>query len=585
MSSPRDRPDGYALRVAVPTGWWELQRLPGDYIPNSFAATLVIDHDGNPTRVWTTSAASVSSLEETLGWICPADTRNVLLAAPATLPPRITESLDGDVPMTASHRPTRTSIVEPTGKPPTTYGRLLNTETPDRVYRDGPLHILLHTGRSHDGPVIAYRISETLPDQLPTLMFCSARHLAPGEEVDADEEIRTVVRHVLEAPSTGEATPRQVAFLARHTARLAGLAAGPPEHPYPPGTRVVVHPDIPPLRATGTILATLDDNTGYLWRPDAADLPGHPWAAHPTWALPVRREATHATLDPPDTDLSVPQPGDGTNPYQPDILATGSLVTTIDDPRFTTATVLRALDDDTHGLRYQVQPHDAPLPPQLLPADDLIPLRPAAWPTVEALVRARLAGQLPPMLDEALVTLQETGLVVDRAPDGPGIIVAAPTPWATCPLLAPDDRLTAIAASADLAPPRHPTPMNSPGTAATIHHAGDTVHIRDPIHGHLAVPTDLHTRALRQPATVLADLLARRPWIPTYPDQPHAVAAALIAQYAPAELPTTVIAHNAAPVEPDAAIPDQATPATTTPPDVTITPETPGPDLSTGPEW
>lgn len=563
----------------MPAGWWELRRLPGDYAPSSFDATLVADRDGEPVPVWATQAANLSSLEETLGWTLPADSRHVLLAAAPALPPRGTGGHGGDVPLAVAHRPTRASVVERAGKPTTTYGRLLHTETPGRVHRDGPVQILLHAGLSDTGPVLVYRVSETTPDRLPTLMFCAARTLDPEERLDADDEIRSVAGHLLDLSSAGEASPRQLAFLHRHTTRLATLAAGPPAHPYPPGTRVVVHPDDPHLRATGTVLATVDGDTGYLWRPDTADLPGHPWATHPTWALPVRRADTHATLDPPDTDLSVPQPGDGTNPYRPSVLSTGALVATIDDARFTTATVLRVFDDDEHGLRYEVQPHDAPLPPQLLPADDLTALRPAAWPTVEALVRARITGHLPPTPGEALVTVQEIGLVLDDDLDGFGVIPVTPAPWTTCPTLVPDPFLTETAAASATRTPAAYLARPAP----TIRHSGDTIHLRDPLLGHLAVPADLYTRALRQTPAALTALLARRPWIPTHPDQPHTITAALAAQYAPTELTAPTAGHDPAPAEPDLAAPEPEAPPTATPTDVTTAPELPDPGLSAEP--
>jgi hypothetical protein len=104
--------------------------------------------------------------------------------------------------------------------------------------------------------------------------------------------------------------------------------------------------------------------------------------------------------------------------------------------------------------------------------------------------------------------------------------------------LDPGDHTRPVVARPD---PDH-TADAPPGAAstepATMRQLGPITRVDDPVHG-LDVSTTVFLTALRQPADTLTTLLARRPWLPTYPEQPLFVTAALAALHATADLPPT----------------------------------------------
>ncbi|MBL7518186.1 hypothetical protein I6A84_08670, partial [Frankia sp. CNm7] len=343
MSPPRPDAGDHrpAIEITTDSGIWRLGATLGKTDEGMrVTAELATDPAGTGTLtpVWTTAQPSLAALEETLGWAIPLPAQNLLRP---TVPRRgqhaqSARPLPDDVAR-ALARPTRTSLVHVTDQPTYSYGRLLTAEDPVCRWEQGAVRVDLFAGVSADGPVLGYRISELLPGQQPAVLFAGAHDDLPEwDDRHADDAISTVlVRAIRRGLDDTDGTPRQHAFLNRHHQLLAAAASFPPDPPYPPGTRVVVHRDNQALRATGTILAAVEDTTGqaYLWRPDAADLPGHPWRDHPSWAL--RAGPWHCT-----PTLATPAPAT-TGPDGPVVLTLGAVVATIDDPRFHTGTVLR----------------------------------------------------------------------------------------------------------------------------------------------------------------------------------------------------------------------------------------------------
>ncbi|MBL7498312.1 hypothetical protein [Frankia nepalensis] len=564
------------VEIEVTAGRWRLYPVLDNASEVQFAAELILGRTNKipgPPR-WAIVEPNVLALEEALGWAIPHPAQNALIVAQFDLPlppppPSPANPLRDDVLRTFAFRPTRASAVHGLTSQPLTYGRLLAVEHPTRSWDPGPLTVDVFEATTLDTRAAVYRISDTTPGQPPTVLFADFLTAIPdGDTLTTDDAIRHVLLAVLHRAEHNGLTADQLAFLVDHKDLIATALTGPPDHPYPRGTRIAVHDGDPTHTTTGTVLAIVDDPTGpaYLWRPDTANLPGHPWRDHPTWTLRTTPHQTQTTLATTDPTI------DG--PDAPPVLATGALVATVDDPRFTTGTVLRALhENDASGPAYEIQPHDAPLPPVTLAPDDVIPLRGTAWPTIDTLLAARNTANLPLKPGELLLTLREITIVADN-PDGPQLLATRPVPHTASPALDPPDDLVPIPVPTGLAhpaSPHQPAGQNTP--PATLHQTGDTIHIHDPIHGHLTAPADLFRAAIRLPETQLHALLARRPWLPApTTDQPLYVTAALAAQHAATDL-TGPRVHQPA-TSPDLANPASAltndTPATShaAPPDL-----------------
>ncbi|WP_052710807.1 hypothetical protein [Pseudofrankia sp. DC12] len=426
-----------------------------------------------------------------------------------------------------------------------------------------------------------FRVSDTSAGPTPALMFSGLMIGLPDlAALTSDDAIRNVVAGVfIRARRDNTLTARQHTFWTDHVERLTETMFRPRERPYAPGTRIAVHHGDPRQTTTGRILAVADEPTGpaYLWRPDLADLPGHPWFTHPTWALRTPAHHVTPTLAGPDTNI---------NPDEP-LMTTGALVATIDDPRFTVGTVLRAFHDDEHHLTYEIQPHDGALPPQRIPLDDVTPLRGTAWPTVEALLEARALANLSPQPGEILATTREMSFVIDT-PLGAGVTFPSSARYLRPSLTVTDT--TPILISENATPPAETPPAASSTTQTPrLRYTGDTIHIDDPVHGHLEVAAAAFHTAMRQHHDTLATALACRPWLATIPDQPKHVTAALTAIHAPhdlAALDTAFTRHTPG-------RPTSSSPPNPPGPDITTPPQTPtedptapppdGPTFDTGP--
>ena len=327
-----------------------------------------------------------------------------------------------------------------------------------------------------------------------------------------------------------------------HSAKRHGRADPSPDvltlssHTNDPTTGVDRHPrphprDVnPSLRPHQERRATSAPRDGggtiYRWRPDVANQPGHPWQHHPAWAL----ETTELHL----ADILGTHPTIDDQPELP--LATGAVIRTVDDPRFTVGTVLRALQYPTDPPMYEVQPHDAATRPVLLPADAVLPLRPSVWPSLDQLLTARAEAGLDLLPGEVLATTTETARVTDSPhglrlydirprPPGP----ADPTRGVT-PVTVPDEVPALLAV------------LSGPAPTVTSQLVGTTRLVRDPIHGDLAVHEAEYQQALALGPDRLGDLLARRPWLSPAPGNlPLETVAALAALHTPLDVLTAFV--------------------------------------------
>ncbi|MBL7519638.1 hypothetical protein I6A84_16415, partial [Frankia sp. CNm7] len=515
--------DVYPVCVQAPAGWWRIFPLAAG-AGREYVAELVTTGPGTPTRpLRRIRQSSLWTLEEHLGWPLPRTCHTILGAAtpesanravagrpdrghprhlarsghrhlaPTTPPPRGRAD---------RYRPSRASLVLRADHPPATLGRLLHAEPAERVWTHGETRVEILTTRPA-APLldadtqITYRVFHR-----GVLLFAgNDAHLPATRRPAPSRAVRVVVITIMTAAARRPLTDPQRAFLTAHGPALTH-AARPVEHPYPPGTAVAVTDPEYAWYTTGTVLAHAtgpDGHLAYQWRPDVADLPGHPWRDHPGWAAQSPADRVHATLDTPDTHSDAPA-------ATPPILATGALVTAIDDPRFTVATVLRAFVSDS-APRYEIQPHNTAGPPLAVRAEDVAPLAGTAWPTVTDLLLARAAADLDLRPGEVLTALRDMAVTSD-SPHGPRIHARVALP-AVDLVLDPDGGPPPV----DAPPaPRTPIPVASLTTADGIRH------VHHPDHGHLAVPDALFTAAYQADHTALADILARRPWLPANPD-------------------------------------------------------------------
>ncbi|MDT3444449.1 hypothetical protein [Pseudofrankia sp. BMG5.37] len=516
------------VRIETPAGWWRLFPMTDPTgLGRQFAATLSTTPTASQPEavVWTTQAPNLWQLEETLGWAVPSAVRRILTTEPPRPSLRNRQAVSGWLPdeaiQTAIYRPWRASQVRHSTTGAVSYGRLLHDEHPLREWRSGDLRAEVLLDEPDTDPDVAtyrYRIY-----QHDRVMFAGL-YRPPGDgvgvrdNVEVRAEIETALRVALRSPAArvrGDAglTDRQVDFLDDHGAQLD--AAVSPEQPYPPGTRVCLL-WIDEEGPTGTVRAATVSRGGeltYLWRPDIADLPGHPWHAHPDWALRAPWHQITDTLTPPGGRAVLPDAG---------WLATGAVVRTIDDPRFEVGTVLRAFTRSRGAWSYEIQPHDAPLRPLVLPAHQLVPVRTTAWRTVHDLLHARHRAGLPLRPGERLVTWEWTATVLDTSP-------APRVDPPDRPILPYDYRDDAtlgdqpVEIATNRIRPLRPVRFRQGHTA---HVVGDTVHVHDPAQGHLAVDTATYHQALHLGADRLAEILNRRAWL-SPAERPLEVAAAL----------------------------------------------------------
>jgi len=277
----------FPVCVQAPAGWWRLRPAASPDQAGPWFVAELVDSDAGPATssgppVLTVAASSLWRLEERLGWPIPPDGHAALLAATPG-PPRLAETTPAHTAQTRrpEHRPWRASLVLLAHRPPATYGRLLADEPPARRWPHGTLVVdvlgVSWSTAGRGGPrAVAYRVT----DRGEVVFAGDDAKLGHGHRPDSTAAVRVVLATVLARPSTGPGAlgDRQRRLLGEHGRTLAA-AALPADHPYPAGTRVRVQDPATHRQATGLVLAASTGRGGlvYRWRPDSADLPGHPW--------------------------------------------------------------------------------------------------------------------------------------------------------------------------------------------------------------------------------------------------------------------------------------------------------------------
>jgi hypothetical protein len=514
LSPPRDRP-----WLATRTGWWAFH---DDRARGCFTAVHTADPATNREPL-TVTGPTPWALEEHLGFALPWQLHRSLSglrrSGPIILPgdtatrspdPPAAPSPPGGATAAASSqqpaagpvhgihdvRPTSESGLYLPGDPPTTvsYATAMRTGPAHRrIWHAGAVRLEVIPTGATGGDTYAYRLSHD-----DEVLF-AGEDLVTGapEHAAHDDSIRDLI-YLLAThdPDALAMTPVQRRFIDHHGEQLC-RAVTPPPIPYPAGTRVTdIHS---PTGRLGTIRFTTTDTEGtatsYGWRPDLADLPGHPWYNQPYAAIISPASHLRPTIEGTDVGLA------RWNPDRP--LAYGALVAlpTPDGAATRTATVIRTYHTPA-GISYQLQPHDHPAAQLAVAATALTPIRGTAWPTPAALRAARdTAG----ILTDPRETID---VAVANQPD----IHHDPT-----------------------STPHHPAGHLAPA----LHITGDTAHIRDADHGLLHAPLDRFTAALThtdydliillydhhatdtltgaEPPATLAALVARNQTIPLDP--------------------------------------------------------------------
>jgi hypothetical protein len=452
----RDGDGGVSPRVLLGTadGRWEIGWDPG-------LATFYAQHYGAPADPagvedgelddldgpghWYGSSpaaiATVGQLEERLGFALPVSVRAALAADQASRPPRslrtwlvYVDSEPADPPPPET-RPQPTSPLDVPGQPATTYRQAMLAAPPLRscAAEDFRLDILAAAPR-RDGDTGAVRQAITYRLAHRGNVIFSADDITAPVDIDprGDATIRAVVSLTCYADPIG-LSPVQLRFLADHRDDLADLVTAP-EPPYPAGARIAVARD--PLEnagRTGTVVGHVADAagavTGYVWRPDRADLPGHPWRQQPTCAVVSRAAEVAPTLAARDVGLG------GWTPSTP--LSYGATVTYLDrEGHVRAGRVLRTFPGATESLTYEVQPDAAGTEPIRLPADSVEPIAGSAYPTLDGLLADRAAAGIALQPGEVLLSGHAQVYVVG----GPaGQLTAGPPPAAPVPAKSPPE--------------------------------------------------------------------------------------------------------------------------------------------------
>uniref|UniRef100_UPI0010418CBF hypothetical protein n=1 Tax=Candidatus Protofrankia californiensis TaxID=1839754 RepID=UPI0010418CBF len=391
----------------ITTGcWWAISHHPttGIYTANAFPRTggwFTADASPPSDPLLRVHAVTSWQLEERLGFALPTDVHEVLrdLALAYQPYPDPTQVTGADalvVPL--SFRPSRTSRVDLYGDRAGTYGRLMHANTPARTWTDGTIQIdVIPTAPVTVGGTPRHQLGYRIWHDQTVVIAADDITMPITDNPRGDDTLRAIVNLTVHTPPD-RLSPRQRDFLDTHGEKLSD-ALTPPHGLYPPGVRVTVIARDGQAPTTGIVTGAVTDPDGtvidYLWRPDLADLPGHPWRDHPDRVMASPAHRVRPTLTPADTGCS-----------RPGVLAFGARVRSVDDPVFTDGTVLRAFREDG-GTIYEIQPDDPTWPSVRLPADDVIPTAGTAWPTLNSLLDARDQAGIPLRDGETLTTVRE----------------------------------------------------------------------------------------------------------------------------------------------------------------------------------
>jgi hypothetical protein len=556
------------VEVETAMGRWELDWHPGQ---GTFVARHTTDAD-QPYGGELTHAlggvqgeiASVGVLEERLGFPLPHSVRDHLAATQRSRPAVLvgarsfTRLYEDEHPTEIGQRerPTPTSRVRVTGKRESSY----DAEQPAlRVWEDGGYRVEILAAAPVPEPEMAgqqaltYRLLHE-----HRVIFSGDDILAPADADPAsDTAVRQVVTLLCQPDEEIPISRAQAAFLDAHAAALSDLVH-PPRSPYPGGTRIVVttHGD-PGSGVTGVVVEPIHESggptTSYSWRPDLADLPGHPWRANPGHCFVSPADQVAPTLAAPDTGLA------DWAPHIP--LAYGAVVTfPADDGRPITATVLRA-HPTPDGLVYDLQPTGPDTEPVRVPVTDVQPVAGTAWSTVDALLTARTEAGIRPEPAELLCAGGQLARVED-GPEGPAVVRL-------------DHTLGPFGEPADDVPSPLPSIRGlSPPETVTVEHLGDQMRVGDPDHGWLTVPADALVAALAVAPDQLATRLQTGPLRLTGTEPPVTLAA-LAALHTPdlqPEPPSSALTADQPRLPTGTApVPSCATPGCTSPVETTVT--------------
>jgi hypothetical protein len=389
LAPPADRP-----WLATRTGWWEFH---ADHAGGDLTAVHTAD-PATGLRPRTVTGATPWALEEQLGFPLPhllhQSLRRLRRPAPRVPTPDTAappsgsgiRGVPGDPPVggpvhgVRGFGPTWASRLHLPDQPDLPaavlfYGKALRADPPGRrVWHAGEIRLdVVWASPTANG----YRLSHR--DQI---IFAGEDLVVEAPEWAAtDEDVRRLVYLLTtyDPDAVGMTTPQR-RFVEEHGQELT-RAIAPPATPYPVGTRVI---DASLRR--GTIAYLIGDPggevTSYGWRPDLAELPGHPWRDLPHAAVITAAAKLLPTLEGIDVGL------EGWTPARP--LAYGALVTipNPDDTATVTATVIRGYTTPA-GIVYHLQPHDYSTARVVVPASAVSPIRGTAWPSWSAMVAAR----------------------------------------------------------------------------------------------------------------------------------------------------------------------------------------------------
>jgi hypothetical protein len=513
------QPDGGdpspAVRISTAAGHWEIS---WDSQLSTYAAHHVrgraADGDDVSTALGTAPGAitTIGQLEEQLSFALPDHARRILLAersvATSADPPARRFRFPDDVEQGGYRNvppvevPAFASVVNPRGEAPVAYGPSLDEHEHLRVWeRDGYRLEILDAVISDDSyatageaatRAVAYRLWYR-----ERVVFSGDDINAPGHADAADDRAVYEVTRLLCEPGDpdGARSTAQAAFVAEHGPTLLELVT-PPSAPFPPGTRVAARP--PGRRddvQTGKVVEAIGEEgqptTSYAWRPDRAELVGHPWRDNPRHVLVTPAEWVLPTLAPPDAGL-----GDDASRLP---LAFGATVTfAADDGQVLAGEVVRAVRTPT-GPVYDVLPEAIGADLVRLPAADVAPRVGTAWPDIDRLIAARLASGFPLEPGELLAVGDDVRMVVETADGLAPLPVESAEDFAASPLA---QRTAAVAA---LDASQHPP---DPPPTVTLRRVGNLAQVGDPRHGWITIPTDLLASALTIPPGQLSDFLA-----------------------------------------------------------------------------